>query len=75
MGDLMEQNKKMIAAVSAVMHYLKTEEEVACIMASAQPQMPKAEMRPRVSANLWAFSGRQQQMQTRSMMLMKVFQR
>jgi TfoX/Sxy family transcriptional regulator of competence genes len=71
----MEHNKKMIAAVSAVMHYLKTEEEVACMMASAQPQVPKTETQPPVSVSLWALSGRQQQMQSHSMMLMKVFHR
>ena len=70
----MEQDKKMVAAVSAVMHYLKTEEEFLAMQAAARPQMP-VEAPPAAPVNLWAVSGRQEQMQVRSMMQMKVFQR
>ena len=64
------KNKKKIAAASAVLAYIKEEEEVAGAMAMqahAGPQEPQA------SASMWGMSGRQTQMQLRSMMQLKAF--
>ncbi len=64
-------NKKMAAAMSAVMTYIKTEEDNACIqsMAAAARQA-----RPRqTGVNLWGGSGRQAQMQMRGLLQMKSF--
>jgi hypothetical protein len=73
----MEKNVKMIAAVSAVMHYLKEEEEAICLHASAQPQIPApvAVAAPGPAVSQWALSGRLDHMQTRAMMQMKAFHR
>ncbi len=76
MGDSMEKNVKMIAAVSAVMHYLKEEEEMVCLQASAQPQIPApVAAAPGPAVSQWALSGRLDHMQTRAMMQMKAFHR
>lgn len=77
MGDSMEKNAKMIAAVSAVMRYLKEEEEMICLQASAQPQIPavSAASAPAPGVGQWALSGRYDHMQTRAMMQMKAFHR
>ena len=79
MGDPMEENKKMIAAFSAVLTYLKEEEEmkVICMQKFAQPEVPTPLHAPAtsVAAGQWAISGRYDQMQTRTMMQMKAFHR
>jgi len=79
MGDPMEQNKKMIAAASAVLRCLKEEEEIKffCMQQFAHPEVPTmlaASTAPRAVAQ-WALSGRYDQMQTRTMMQMKAFHR
>ncbi len=68
---------KMIAAVSAVMHYLKDEEDTIRLHASAQPQIPApvAAVAPGPPVSQWALSGRYDHMQTRAMMQMKAFHR
>jgi len=68
------KNKKKIAAASAVLAYIKEEEDVACavaMQAQAGIQMPQAPAFPQVS--MWGVSGRQTQMQLRSMMQLKAF--
>jgi hypothetical protein len=78
MGDPMEKNKKMVAAISAVLNYLKEEEEIICICMQAaaqlQPQALPAPA-PAVAFSQWGVSGRIQQMQLRNMMQMKTFHR
>ena len=74
-GDSMEKNKRMIAAVSAVMHYLKEEEEMICLQASAQPQVAAPAPAPGPAVSQWALAGRFDHMQTRAMMQMKAFHR
>ena len=78
MGDPMEQNKKMVAAVSAVLNYLKEEEEMMCVYTQTTSQ-PKSEIvpvsAPASVAGQWAISGRGEQMQLRNMMQMKAFHR
>lgn len=79
MGDPMEENKKMIAAVSAVLQCLKEEEEMKfiCMQKFAQPgdTIPSPAPAPPIVASQWAVSGRYDQMQMRSMMQMKAFYR
>ena len=70
----MENKKKKAAAISAVMSYIKTEEEAV----SMQPAIvtDSADFGSRqVSLNLWGINGRQAQMQMRSLMQMKAFQK
>jgi len=66
------KEKKMVAAISAVMTYIKTEEEMAAMQSAvqAQPEEPEASS---VSLNLWGISGRQAIMNMRSMVQMKSF--
>ena len=69
----MKKNKK-IAAASAVLAYIKEEEEVAGAMAMqahAGLQEPQDSACQQVS--MWGTSGRQAQMQLRSMMQLKAF--
>ncbi len=67
----MEKKKKIAAAMSAVMHYLKTEEEFA--IASSQAASAKAASAAQGSIGMWGASGRQSTMQIRNMMQMKAF--
>ena len=70
----MENKKKITAAVSAVINYIKTEEEAMCIQSLAEPDVkpiPKAYAAAPVK--LWGMSGRQAQMQMRNMMQMRTF--
>ncbi len=68
------KNKKKIAAASAVLAYIKEEEEVAGAMAmqahtgAQEPQAPAYQQ-----ISMWGMSGRQTQMQLRSMMQLKAF--
>ena len=69
----MKDNKK-IAAASAVLAYIKEEEEIACAMAMqvrAGTREAQASVCPQVS--MWGLNGRQTQMQLRSMMQLKAF--
>lgn len=70
----MKKNIKAVAAVSAVIDYLKTEE--ACLFAAdAEPQEEQAAASTVERRNPWGAAGRQHQMQIRSMMQMKGFHR
>jgi hypothetical protein len=66
------KEKKMIAAISAVMTYIKTEEEMAAVQYANQAQPEEPEISS-VSLNLWGISGRQAIMNMRSMVQMKSF--
>jgi hypothetical protein len=72
----MKDPKKKIAAIAAVLHYIKTQEES---LAMLQEQVQKsADSAKEASAlqssiNVWGLGGRQQQMQLRTMMQLKVF--
>jgi hypothetical protein len=68
------KNKKKIAAASAVLAYIKEEEEIGGAMAmqaQAGAREPQVSAYPQVS--MWGLSGRQTQMQLRSMMQLKAF--
>lgn len=63
----MDDRKKIVAAVSAVTHYIRTEEERAGL------SLLSPHLAARIPQSLWGMSGRQAQMQTRSMMTMRAF--
>jgi len=67
----MEANeKKLAAAVAAVMTYIQTEEE-----ALVMPPPTRPEPRRFDQGNLWALAGRQRMMQMRNLMQLKTFNR
>jgi len=72
-GDQVDNKKKIAAAISAVMQYIKTEEEAVHMQSLAASQAQP--ILPAVSApmKLWGMSGRQAQMQMRNLMQMKTF--
>ena len=72
----MGNTKKISAAISAVMNYIKTEEEAIYIQSLAVPAVepiPEAYAAKAAPMKLWGMSGRQAQMQMRNMMQMKTF--
>jgi len=73
----MTNDKKMAAAIAAVMNYIQEEEALG--MQAAMAGMPQAPVVTAASAaNLikpWGMSGRQSQMQLRNLMQMRTFQR
>ena len=73
-AKLMENKKKKAAAISAVMNYIKTEEENVCMQPANAPGQAPYSSAP-VQLNLWGISGRQSQMQMRNLMQMKGFHR
>jgi|LGVF01.1.fsa_nt_gb hypothetical protein len=68
----MENKSKKVAAISAVISYIKTEEEVFSMQPSVVADRADFVSR-QVSLNLWGVSGRQSLMQVRNLMQMKAF--
>jgi hypothetical protein len=69
----MDDQKKISAAIAAVMHYIN-EEEAVLLQAAMGTQAPSV----RASAagfSPWSLNGRQVQMQMRNLMQMRAFQR
>ena len=66
-----DTQKKIAAAIAAVMHYLKAEEEQAALQLAAADVAPAAPAGPK----LWALNGRQAQMQLRNLMQLRTFGR
>ncbi|MBA4368825.1 MAG: hypothetical protein C0403_14455 [Desulfobacterium sp.] len=66
------KEKKIAAAVSAVLAYIKTEEEMAP-MQSTSPTQPKMSETASTGFNFWGLSGRQSMMNMRTMMQLKSF--
>ena len=64
--------KKKAAAITAVIDYIKTEEE-AIMMQSAQALAEPEKAVSAPPAGLWGISGRQNLMQMRNLMQMKAF--
>lgn len=64
-----DTQKKIAAAIAAVMHYLRAEEEMA-----AMQQLAAVEAAP-AGPKLWALNGRQSQMQLRQLMQLRTFTR
>ena len=73
----MTNDKKVTAAIAAVMSYIQDEEVISMQAAmSGMPQSPAASAA--IAANIfkpWGMSGRQAQMQMRNLMQMRTFQR
>ena len=63
-----KNNKKIVAAISAVTRYVQQEEEIIYMQPS-----PEAVYTPSVKFRPWGLSGRQAQMQMRNLMQMKAF--
>jgi len=73
-GEPMENTKKVSAVISAVMNYIKTEEEAVYLQSMALPAVePIPEAYAAAPMKLWGMSGRQAQMQMRNMMQMRTF--
>ena len=62
------EDKKKIAAMTAVLYYLQAEEEAAQYMMITDRPAP-----PALEGVFWSFSGRQSQMMLRSMAQMRLF--
>ena len=72
----MTDDKKVTAAIAAVMSYIQDEEALS--MQAAMYGMPQAAVPAAMAANIikpWGLSGRQAQMQMRHLMQMRTFQR
>ena len=63
----MEENKRKIAAMTAVLYYLQAEEEASKHVLHESGHVPAA------PEGFWSFSGRQSQMMLRSMAQMRLF--
>lgn len=64
-------DKRKIAAVAAVMAYIRQDEDIVCAQFPAPP--PSRQPVPPQPLNIWALSGRQAQMQFRNLMQTKAF--
>jgi len=73
----MDDKKKITAALSAVLHFIRTEQEALTAHASPLPTVqrpsPVSTCGPERPYNPWGMSGRQTQMQIRDLMLMRTF--
>jgi hypothetical protein len=74
MGDV----KKATAAISAVLLYIKAEEEAIAMQSAMQvpaagPVMPLVSRTPAPVMKPWALNGRQAQMQMRNLMQLRTF--
>ena len=67
------KQKKITAAMSGVLAYIKTEEEAVCAqqMAAQSAGLPVAA--PTAPVKLWGISGRQEQMHLRGLMQLRSF--
>ena len=68
----MALDKKRVAAIAAVMNYIKSEEEMVAAQAMAGRGAGRQPAAP-VAINLWGVSGRQEIMQMRSLMQLRSF--
>ncbi|UCF92455.1 MAG: hypothetical protein JSW39_30030 [Desulfobacterales bacterium] len=67
----MDEEKRLIAAVTAVLHYIRTEQEALARQAAGPPG--KQVGPPPMVFKPWSLSGRQAQMQMRNLMQMRNF--
>ena len=72
----MDNQKKISAAIAAVMHYIQEEEAILMQQASmgGMPQVAAGPV-PAPAFSPWSMNGRQTQMQMRNLMQMRTFQR
>ena len=72
----MTDEKKVTAAIAAVMSYIQDEEAISMQAAmSGMPRAPAASAAIAADIKPWGMSGRQAQMQMRNLMQMRTFQR
>jgi hypothetical protein len=69
----MKDNPKLVAAVAAVMNYIKTEEELAIAQAGQTAAAQPSALSAAPAMNLWGINGRQSIMNMRSLMQWKSF--
>jgi hypothetical protein len=72
----MKDNKKVTAAIAAVTHYMRMEEEAVLMQQTAMggmPQVLSSVSAPATSISPWSMNGRQTQMQMRNLMQMRTF--
>jgi len=72
----MKDNKKVTAAIAAVTHYMRMEEEAVLMQQTAMggmPQVLSSVSPPATSISPWSMNGRQTQMQLRNLMQMRTF--
>ena len=71
----MKDNKKVTAAIAAVTHYMRMEEEAVLMQQAAMGGMPQASAvsAPATAISPWSMNGRQTQMQMRNLMQMRTF--
>jgi hypothetical protein len=72
----MENQKKISAAIAAVTHYMRMEEEAVLVQQTAMggmPQVLSSVSAPATSISPWSMNGRQTQMQMRNLMQMRTF--
>jgi hypothetical protein len=70
--------KRKAAVISAVLHYIRTEQEAAAMMAAQStgaPRVPLSISAPALDFKPWGMSGRQAQMQMRNLMQMRTFRK
>jgi hypothetical protein len=72
----MKDNKKVIAAIAAVMDYIRMEQDALRLQAAefGIPAAPVAPLPP-AAVNRWGLNGRQVQMQMRNLMQLRIFQK
>ena len=70
----MDNQKKISAAIAAVMHYIQ-EEEAILMQQASMSGMPQAlsVSGPATSISPWSMNGRQSQMQIRNLMQLRTF--
>ena len=70
----MDTQKKISAAIAAVMHFIQEEEAILMQQAAmgGMPQAPSVSA-PTTTISPWAMNGRQTQMQMRNLMQMRTF--
>jgi len=69
----MEKNKKMVAAISAVMSYLHQEQSMTTEAGEAAGGPVPGFLAPAAPVKMWGLSGRLAQMQLRNQMQLKNF--
>ncbi len=71
----MDNQKKISAAIAAVMHYLQEEQAILAQQAAMGGMAQASTAAAAASFSPWSMNGRQAQMQMRNLMQLRTFQR
>jgi hypothetical protein len=71
----MDNQKKISAAIAAVMHYIQEEEAILMQQAAGGMHQAPSVSTPAAAFSSWSMNGRQTQMQMRNLMQLRTFQR